>query len=290
LTVYDGGQSAPLYYDNTTVSFSEVTANLADLGVSGDWTKHGIQTLVLQVHGALDNAPHQMYVKIGSAKVLYDGDITEPIWRQWNIDLAGLGINLSGITQISIGVERNGATAGSGLVLVDAIRLYRQAPPLPSEEIWIEAEAAASIIEPLKTFDDTAASAGKYIGTVEGDGDPFEVPPDEVTGPGLATYNFTVAGGTYKIWLRVIIPPGNNNSFWVHVPGATYNLTVSASGWIVMNNIPDSTEWYWKDVHSSDENGQPVEFTLSAGSHTLLIGHREELALLDAIVITDSLR
>ena len=63
----------------------------------------------------------------------------------------------------------------------------RQAPPLPSEEIWIEAEAATAIIEAFKTFDDDSRS---------------------------------------------------------------------------------------------------VEFTLAPGSHTLLIGHREELALLDAIVIT----
>jgi hypothetical protein len=123
-TVYDDRQSAPLYYDNTTVGFSEVTANLADLGVSGDWTKHGIQTLVLWVYGAADNAVQQMYVKVGSTKVLYDGDITEPAWMQWSIDLTGLGINLSNVTQLSIGLERIGAAGGSGMMLVDAIRLY----------------------------------------------------------------------------------------------------------------------------------------------------------------------
>jgi hypothetical protein len=123
-TVYDGKRSAPLYYDNTTVGFSEVTANLADLGVTGDWTKHGIQTLVLWVYGATDNAAQQMYVKVGNAKVLYDGDITEPAWMPWSIDLAGLGINLSNITQLTIGLERIGAAGGSGMVLIDAIRLY----------------------------------------------------------------------------------------------------------------------------------------------------------------------
>jgi hypothetical protein len=123
-TAYDGRQSGPLYYDNTTVGFSEVTANLADLGVSGDWTKHGIQTLVLWVYGATDNAVQQMYVKVGSAKVLYDGDITEPAWMPCSIDLAGLGINLSNVTQLTIGLERIGAAGGSGMVLIDAIRLY----------------------------------------------------------------------------------------------------------------------------------------------------------------------
>jgi len=282
--VHGGDQSMPFSYDNSTASYSEATANVTDLQIGKDWTKGAPETLVLWIHGDLA-AAGQLYVKVGSAKVLYDGDITVPMWRQWNIGLASLGINLSNITTVSIGVDGS----GSGKLYVDDIALYKSAPAVASEEIWIEAEAATTIIAPFKTFDDAAASAGKYIGTVEGDGDPATDPPDEAAGPGLATYNFTVAGGTYKIWLRVIIPPGNNNSFWVHIPDATYNRTVSASGWIVMNSIPDSTEWYWKDVYSSDDGGQSVEFTLAPGSHTLLIGHREELALLDAIVITDLL-
>jgi len=285
--VHGGDQSIPFFYSNTGgATYSEATANVADLQIGQDWTKGAPETLVLWIHGDLGNAAAaQLYVKINNAKVMYDGDITEPIWRQWSIELASLGTSLSNVTTVSIGVDGG----GSGKLYVDDIALYKSAPAVASEEIWIEAEAATTIIEPFKTFDDAAALSGKYIGTVEGDGDPATDPPDEAIGPGLATYNFTVAGGTYKIWLRVIIPPGNNNSFWVHVPTATYNRTVSASGWIVMNDIPDSTEWYWKDVHSSDDGGQSVEFTLAPGSHTLLIGHREELALLDAIVITDLL-
>ena len=123
-TVYDGRQSAPLYYDNTTASLSEVTANTGNLAIGRDWTLGSPQTLVLWVYGATDNAAQQMYVKVGNAKVLYGGDITDPSWNQWNIDLAGLGINLSNVTQLSIGLERIGATSGSGMVLVDAIRLY----------------------------------------------------------------------------------------------------------------------------------------------------------------------
>ena len=122
--VYDGRQSAPLYYDNTTASLSEVTANTSDLAIGRDWTIGSPQTLVLWVYGATENVPQQMYVKVGNAKVLYGGDITDPSWNQWDIDLAGLGINLSNVTQLSIGLERIGTTRGSGMVLVDAIRLY----------------------------------------------------------------------------------------------------------------------------------------------------------------------
>jgi len=123
-TVYDGRQSAPLYYDNSAASLSEATANTSDLAIGRDWTVGSPQTLVLWVYGATDNAAQQMYVKVGNAKVLYGGDITDPSWNQWDIDLAGLGINLSNVTQLSIGLERIGGTSGSGMVLVDAIRLY----------------------------------------------------------------------------------------------------------------------------------------------------------------------
>jgi hypothetical protein len=123
-TVYDGRQSVPLYYDNSAASLSEATANTSDLAIGRDWTVGSPQTLVLWVYGATENVPQQMYVKVGNAKVLYGGDITDPSWNQWDIDLAGLGINLSNVTQLSIGLERIGGTSGSGMVLVDAIRLY----------------------------------------------------------------------------------------------------------------------------------------------------------------------
>ena len=93
--------------------------------VGRDWTIGSPQTLVLWVYGATDNTPQQMYVKVGSAKALYDGDVTEASWQQWSIDLAGLGINLSNVTQLSIGLERIGGTSGGGMVLVDEIRLHK---------------------------------------------------------------------------------------------------------------------------------------------------------------------
>ncbi|GAG33158.1 unnamed protein product, partial [marine sediment metagenome] len=53
---YDGRKSAPLYYDNSTAGYSEATANVADLQVGWDWTKHGVTTLVLYFYGEPSNA------------------------------------------------------------------------------------------------------------------------------------------------------------------------------------------------------------------------------------------
>ncbi len=280
-TVYDGKQSAPLYYNNSTASLSEVTVDISDLAIGSDWTIGSPQALVLWVHGAIGNAPEQMYVKVGSAKVLYDGDITEPMGRQWSIDLAGLGIDLSDVTQLSIGLERIGATGGSGRVIVDAIRLYKEAIPLPSEEIWIEAEAATTIEAPMMIFDDPAASGGQYI-MLDPDADQSTGnPPDD----GLVTYTFTVAGGTYKIAGRVI-SIGSSDSFWVQIPSATTQTNNHSSGWVRWNGMTIEGAWGWHDIWSQDDGNATVEFTMPAGTHTLEIRYRERATQLDALVIT----
>ena len=125
--VSGGSQSMPFFYDNSTASYSEATANVADLQVDQDWTKGGAETLVLWIRGGLSNsAAGQLYVKINGTKVMDGGDLSVPLWKQWNIELASLGINLSSITTVSIGVDGG----GSGKLYVDDIVLYRIAPPV----------------------------------------------------------------------------------------------------------------------------------------------------------------
>ncbi len=125
--VHGGSQSMPLFYDNTTATYSEVTANVADLQVSQDWTKHGIKALTLRFFGDPNNVVQQMYVKLNGTKVAYDGSAENTRltgWQMWYIDLASIGMNLSNITELAIGFERIGAAGGQGMVLLDSIRLY----------------------------------------------------------------------------------------------------------------------------------------------------------------------
>jgi len=123
--VHSGRQSMPLFYDNTgTAAYSEAERTFA---VGQDWTKAGIQTLVLYFHGTEGNAG-QLYVKVNGSKVVYGGDaadIAKVEWMQWNIDLAPLGAGLQNVTKPSIGIDGIGA---SGKLYVDDIRLYRLAP------------------------------------------------------------------------------------------------------------------------------------------------------------------
>jgi len=121
--VHDGKQAVPLFYDNTTATYSEVTANVADLQVGQDWSKSGIKTLSLWFYGDPNNAAGQMYAKINGVELTYDGDadnLTRVGWQPWNADLASLGADLANVMSLVIGF-RGG---GSGVVYFDDVRLY----------------------------------------------------------------------------------------------------------------------------------------------------------------------
>jgi hypothetical protein len=124
--VYSGFQAMPYFYDNN-LKFSEAELTLSP---AQNWTEHGVTTLVLHFQGDPANAAEQMYVKVNDFKVTYDGDpldITAQEWKQWRIDLASLGINLTNVTKIAIGFG-DGTTfraGGSGVVYFDDIGLYR---------------------------------------------------------------------------------------------------------------------------------------------------------------------
>jgi len=124
--LHSGAQSAPLYYDNSIAPFTSEIVRTFD--VPQDWTKHGIKSLTLYFYGDPNNVAQQMYVKLNGVKVLYDGDaanITRIPWQPWNIELADLvGVDLSNVTELSIGFERIGAIGGKGVVYFDDIRLY----------------------------------------------------------------------------------------------------------------------------------------------------------------------
>ncbi len=285
-TIVNGGnQSMPLFYDNN-FKYSQAERTL---GSSQDWTKNGVKALLLSFYGDPDNAVEQMYVKLNGSKVVYDGDaadIKQASWHDWNIDLASFGVDLANVTTIAIGFgdEANPAAGGSGVVYFDDIRLYRLVPE-PPVEIWFEAEAADSITLPMKIYDSQLASGGQYIGTDEDSGDETEAPPVY----GVATYNFTVPEGTYKVLLHVIVI-GGADSFWVRIPGAAYDPgTYQSTGWVKFNVIDKGDNWHWDEVHSNSHGDEVVKFTLSAGEHSLEIARRDDATLLDAILITDEL-
>jgi len=122
-TIPGSGQSMPLYFNNTGGVASQTDRTWA---APQDWTVGSAKTLVLHFFGSEDNTGGPLFVKINGQKVTYpdSADLSLSTWHQWNIDLASLGISLDAVTSMSIGVEG----AASGMILIDDILLYRDAP------------------------------------------------------------------------------------------------------------------------------------------------------------------
>ena len=115
------GRSMPLQYDNTAApGYSETERTFAP---AQNWTVEGVTTVVVHFRGDAANTG-QLYVKINGTKVPYNGDsadIASTEWIAWEIDLASVGVNLTSITTLTIGIEGG----DTGIVYVDDIRLTR---------------------------------------------------------------------------------------------------------------------------------------------------------------------
>jgi hypothetical protein len=150
--VHGGRQSMPLIYNNASFAFSQATRTF---DTAQDWTAHGIRTLSLNFAGTAGNTG-KLYVKIGNAKVVYDGDAADLAragWQPWNIDLSGVA-GLDSVESLTIGIEGSGA---AGTLYIDDIRVSPQAP-----EFLTPAEPAAAGLIARWTFDGNAQdSSGK---------------------------------------------------------------------------------------------------------------------------------
>ncbi|MBN1509180.1 MAG: discoidin domain-containing protein [Sedimentisphaerales bacterium] len=278
--VREGRQSMPMIYTNTGgYVFSEAVRTF---DIPQDWTRGGAQALVLYFQGIANNTTGRLYLKINDAPVLYDGaasDLTKAFWIQWTVDLAAVETDLTDVRKLTIGVDNGGV----GTLYFDDIGLYRLAPQRAQEEVWIEAEAADSIVAPMRTYSDRAdASGGAYIATF-GDSSSDD-PPDN----GVASYVVRLSGGTYRIIGRVIAPTGYDDSFWVRLQGATTNTTNHVSGWVRWG-LENGADWHEVPVQSMDDDNATVLFTVEPGVYNLEIAFREDGALLDNWIITQQL-
>ena len=88
-----------------------------------NWTVEGVTTLVVHFRGQTDNTG-DLYVEINGVKVPYDGDpadIASDEWVAWEIDLASVGVSVTSVTTLAVGIE----AGQTGVLYVDEILLTR---------------------------------------------------------------------------------------------------------------------------------------------------------------------
>jgi hypothetical protein len=126
--VHGGRQAMPMAYDNNKAPrFSETERTFQ---VPQDWSKYGITTLVIWFRGDPNNTAAPLYAEINGTKVLFNKGAPStafPLWKQWNIDLASLGISLKSVKTLTIGVG-DGTAGGTGMLFIDDVLLYATAP------------------------------------------------------------------------------------------------------------------------------------------------------------------
>ena len=191
----------PLSYDSSLATTSEADLTLA---ASQDWTRGGITTLTMFFQGDADNGAGQLYVKINGTKVAFDGDagtLSKLRWQQWNIDLASVGTNLTNVKTLTVGIEGS----GSGIVYIDDLRLYRQAPAIAEP---VDPGTEGILLEYTFDGDASDSSGNGYDGTLLGDArvdggtlvldgirDAVTVPP--IGGEGALASEFTISMWVY---------------------------------------------------------------------------------------------
>ena len=185
-TNYNGGHSAPIYYDNSTKTYSEVRAQVAKLPIgTSDWTKGSPTSLVIWFRGDPNNTQAQLYAKLNNSKVLYDGDpiqLTQSLWRPWVIELSKFNINTSNVTSIAIGLDRTVTPAVKSVLYVDYITLYRVAPPV-----------AAAPVNPGNTGLIARYSMENNVFDSSGNGNNGTIIDTPTFEPGLAGYGMAIA-------------------------------------------------------------------------------------------------
>lgn len=194
----------------------------------------------------------------GSASSTPKGTIVSYIWSKDGSQIASgkapKVILPVGKHTITLTVSNSDGETATSEVLITVIEV---------EGVWLEAECGG-VGSLWNVETDNNSSNGKYV-TIK----PGNISNDNAPGnaSGLITYTFNISeSGSYTLFLRVICPNANDDSFWIKMDNEEF------ASW---NNIGPSTSWQWF--------AYPNAYNLSVGAHTLTIGYREDGAKLDKL-------
>jgi endo-1,4-beta-xylanase len=165
--------------------------------------------------------------------------------------------------------------SGTGLVNTNGterpampwLRNFVAGTPSGGSGVWLEAERGTVGSLWNDNVADGSASSGQYV-TVQPGNNSLNSAPASSNGWVTLSFNVTQAG-TYNLWIRKKAPTADDDSFWIRMDGGSFTM------W---NNIPPSTAWDWSRF--------PNTFNLSAGSHTVTVGYREDGTQLDKVYLT----
>ena len=164
-------------------------------------------------------------------------------------------------------------TDNEGTVGIDTINLLVK--KATTTDLWLEPEcgevgSAWDIVESGSASNNYYVTGPAGIENIEA---PSELAEDLIR----MDFNLTEKG-TYRIWGRVIAQHGGEDSFWLRMDDAD---------WIRWEGMTPVLVWNWEEAEDADNPGS-LAFNLEAGDHTLQLCYREDGALLDKLLITNT--
>jgi len=135
-TPEDGNEALSIHYDNTVMPYC--TEAKRTYTQYADWTLRQVNSLMLHVRGAPDNAADPLYIAVedtaGQVAIVHaDLSLINSVqWTEWSIPLSKFsdaGVNLTAVKNMTVGIgDHNGRIpGGSGMIFVDRIRLVKPA-------------------------------------------------------------------------------------------------------------------------------------------------------------------
>lgn len=116
--VYDGDQSMPFHFDNTGGGESSA---IRTFDPPVDWDPY--ERLSHYFLGERENVGGKLYIEINGVRTTCDTALNLGLWKQCVIDLSTLGVDLSEVQTLTIGVSGSNA---QGLLYIDDVCLYEE--------------------------------------------------------------------------------------------------------------------------------------------------------------------
>ncbi|MBW2173975.1 MAG: PD40 domain-containing protein [Deltaproteobacteria bacterium] len=130
VTVHNGNQGMWLTYDNSAAPISRIDRFWE---TPQDWTRKGVETLILWLLGGPDNTAEPLQISLGDSAdnvaVVVHPDpavLLSDTWQEWSIPLEDVtGVNLTEITSMAIVIGDDATEEGGiGMLYIDDICLH----------------------------------------------------------------------------------------------------------------------------------------------------------------------
>jgi len=253
--VNSGGQSMPLFYDNSKAGAANYSETERTFAQAQDWTTGGVSQLSLWFIGIATNAAEPLYIGLAdsagnSATLVHEDPAAAQAdsFTLWPVDLADFadqGVNIASVEKLILGLGNPAApiAGGAGTMYFDDIAVGNpvQVPPVDSSNLLVNGGFEDGIADPWSTYGDATLEVVQDLAGAAVPEAPVE---------GSSSLHVTVNSAGANFW-----DGGLQHGGHVFEAGKSYTLSVwfkSKSGSFDINIKPERAADPWEGYGSQE--------------------------------------